>query len=152
VGKVALVLGAGNIASIAPLDVLYKLIAEGQVCLLKMNPVNDYLGPFLEEAFRSLIAQGFVRIAYGGADVGAWLANHALVEEIHITGSARTHDAIVFGGGSEGAARKAKDEPVNRRRVTSELGNVSPTIVVPAPCRSSCCRLRGTSRNRSSTP
>jgi aldehyde dehydrogenase (NAD(P)+) len=132
-GKVALVLGAGNIASIGPLDVLYKLVAEGQVCMLKMNPVNEYLGPFLEEAFRPLVIPGFVRIAYGGADIGAWLSNHALVEEIHMTGSTRTHDAIVFGSGSEGAARKAKDEPVNRRRVTSELGNVSPTIVVPGP-------------------
>jgi aldehyde dehydrogenase (NAD(P)+) len=133
VGKLALVLGAGNIASIAPLDVLYKLIAEGQVAILKMNPVNEYLGPFLEEAFRPLIVPGFVRIAYGGGDVGAWLSNHALVEEIHITGSARTYDTIVFGSGSEGAARKAKDDPVNRRRITSELGNVSPTIVVPGP-------------------
>jgi aldehyde dehydrogenase (NAD(P)+) len=133
VGKVALVLGAGNIASIAPLDVLYKLIAEGQVCLLKMNPVNEYVGPFLEEAFQPLIAPGFVRIAYGGGDVGAWLSNHSLVEEIHITGSARTYDTIVFGSGSDGAARKAKDDPINRRRVTSELGNVSPTIVVPGP-------------------
>ncbi|MGZ3426871.1 MAG: aldehyde dehydrogenase family protein, partial [Polyangia bacterium] len=71
VGKAALVLGAGNIASIAPLDVLYKLVAEGQVCILKMNPVNEYLGPFLEEAFAPLITEGFVRVAYGGVDVGA---------------------------------------------------------------------------------
>jgi hypothetical protein len=133
VAKLALVLGAGNIAAIAPLDVLYKLVAEGQVCMLKMNPVNEYLGPFLEEAFRPLITEGFLRLAYGGSDVGEWLCNHALVEEIHITGSARTHDAIVFGRGPDGAARKAKDEPVNRRRVTSELGSVSPTIVVPGP-------------------
>src|SRR6266508_6146768 len=59
VGKVALVLGAGNIAAIAPLDVLYKLVAEGQVCMLKMNPVNEYLGPFLSEAFAPLVAAGF---------------------------------------------------------------------------------------------
>jgi aldehyde dehydrogenase (NAD(P)+) len=133
VGKVALVLGAGNIASIAPLDVLYKLLAEGQVCLLKMNPVNEYLGPFLEEAFRPFIDAGFVRIAYGGAEVGAWLCEHALIEEIHVTGSARTHDAIVFGGGRDGEKRKQNDQPKNSRRVTSELGNVSPTIVVPGP-------------------
>ena len=132
-GKVALVLGAGNIASIAPLDVLYKLVAEGQVCVLKMNPVNEYLGPFLEEAFAPLVAQGFVRVVYGGGDVGAWLTEHPLVEEIHVTGSARTHDAIVFGAGPEGEARRAKDQPKNPRRVTSELGNVSPTIVVPGP-------------------
>ena len=132
-GKVALVLGAGNIASIAPLDVLYKLVAEGQVCVLKMNPVNEYLGPFLEEAFAPLVAQGFVRVVYGGGDIGAWLCEHPLVEEIHVTGSSRTHDAIVFGAGPDGEARKAKDQPKNARRVTSELGNVSPTIVVPGP-------------------
>lgn len=131
VGKVALVLGAGNIAAIAPLDVLYKLIAEGQVCVLKMNPVNEYLGPFLEEAFKPL--DGFVKVVYGGGDVGAWLCHHPLVEEIHVTGSARTHDAIVYGAGPEADARKAKDQPINPRRVTSELGNISPTIVVPGP-------------------
>jgi aldehyde dehydrogenase (NAD(P)+) len=133
VGKVALVLGAGNIASIAPLDVLYKLVAEGQVCLLKMNPVNEYVGPFLERAFQPLVERGFVRVAYGGADVGAWLSSHRLVEEIHITGSARTHDAIVFGAGPDAEARKAKNQPKNDRRVTSELGNVSPVVVVPGP-------------------
>ncbi|HEX9100673.1 MAG TPA: aldehyde dehydrogenase, partial [Polyangia bacterium] len=122
VGKLALVLGAGNIASIAPLDVLYKLVAEGQVCLLKMNPVNEYLGPYLEEAFAPLVAGGFVRVVYGGGDVGAWLCEHPLVEEIHVTGSARTHDAIVFGAGPAGEARRKKDEPKNPRRVTSELG------------------------------
>ena len=28
-------------------DVLYKLFVEGQVVMLKMNPVNDYMGPIL---------------------------------------------------------------------------------------------------------
>jgi aldehyde dehydrogenase (NAD(P)+) len=37
VGKVALILGAGNIASIAPLDVFQKLFLENQVVILKMN-------------------------------------------------------------------------------------------------------------------
>ena len=55
------------------------------------------------------------------------------MDEIHITGSSRTHDAIVFGGGAEGAARKAAGQPVSTKRITSELGNVSPTIVVPGP-------------------
>src|SRR5579862_1295793 len=54
-GRVALVLGAGNVNSIAPLDALYKLFVEGQVVLLKMNPVNDYLRPILEMAFSPLI-------------------------------------------------------------------------------------------------
>jgi aldehyde dehydrogenase (NAD(P)+) len=132
-GAVAVVLGAGNIASIAPLDVLYKLFAEGSVCLLKMNPVNDYLGPILEDIFGDLVEAGFVRFAYGGSAVGERLTGHERVDEIHITGSSRTHDAIVFGSGADGAERKARGEPVNTKRVTSELGNVSPTIVVPGP-------------------
>ena len=133
VGRVALVLGAGNIASIGPLDVLHKLLAEGQVCLLKMNPVNEYLGPFLAEAFADLVAAGYVELAYGGVEVGEYLAAHSLVEEILITGSARTHDTIVFGPGADGEARRKQNQPRNSRRVTSELGNVSPIIVVPGP-------------------
>ena len=132
-GAVALVLGAGNIASIAPLDVLYKLVAEGQVVLLKMNPINDYLGPFLEDAFGDLVKDGFVQLAYGGVAAGEYLCNHPDISEIHITGSAATHDAIVFGAGSEGAERKSSNAPANPRHITSELGNVSPTIVVPGP-------------------
>lgn len=130
-GKVALVLGAGNVASIGPLDVIYKLFVEGQVCLLKLNPVNDYLGPYVEESFACLIREGFLEMAYGGADVGAYLCQHQGIDEIHITGSDKTHDVIVFGPGEEGQRRKARNEPALTKRITSELGNVSPVIVVP---------------------
>lgn len=129
---VCLVLGAGNIASIPPLDVLYKLLADGSVCILKMNPVNAYLGPIFEDIFSPLVDGGFVRFAYGGAEVGRYLCEHALVDEIHITGSDKTHDAIVFGS-EETAKRKAENRPVLNKPITSELGNVSPTIVVPGP-------------------
>ncbi len=129
--RVALVLGAGNISSIAPLDVLYKLIADGAVCILKMNPVNDYLGPVFEQAFEPLIRGGFLRMAYGGAEAGKYLCAHPLVDEIHITGSDKTHDAIVFGDGADAADRKRRNDPVLRKPITSELGNVSPTIVLP---------------------
>jgi len=136
-GTLALVLGAGNIASIPPLDLLHKLYAEGQVVLLKMNPVNEYLGPLFEEIFAPFVERGFVRFTYGGADVGAYLVDHPLVEEIHITGSERTYDAIRFGTGTEGAERKRRGEPLNTRRITAELGGVGPTIVLPGPWRSS---------------
>jgi aldehyde dehydrogenase (NAD(P)+) len=132
-GKVALVLGAGNIASIAPLDVLYELVVKGCVCILKMNPVNDYLGPFLEEVFDAFVQRGFVRFAYGGVDVGQYLTAHDRVDEIHVTGAESTYDAIVFGGGPEGEARRRRDEPITTKRVTAELGGVGPTLVVPGP-------------------
>ena len=132
-GGVALVLGAGNVSSIPPMDVLTKLFAENRVCLLKMNPVNEYVGPHLAAAFQVFVDAGVLRIVYGGGDVGAYCSQHDGVDEIHITGSDKTHDVIVYGPGEEGARRKAADEPVNPRPITSELGNVSPVIVVPGP-------------------
>ena len=129
--SVALVLGAGNVASIGPLDVIYKMFAEGSVCLLKLNPVNDYLGPYIEQAFACLVADGYLDLAYGGADVGAYLCQHEGIDQIHITGSDKTHDAIVYGVGPEGNRRKGQDQPVCNKRITSELGNVSPVVVMP---------------------
>jgi aldehyde dehydrogenase (NAD(P)+) len=132
-GFVTLVLGAGNISSIPPLDVLAALYAHGSVALLKLNPVNGYLAPVFARVFASLIGEGFVRVTGGGADVGAYLTAHPGIDAIHLTGGERTHDAIVFGVGDEGAARKRAGRPVLAKPVTSELGNVTPVIVVPGP-------------------
>ncbi len=132
-GKVALVLGAGNIAAIAPLDCFQKIFVEHQVTLLKLNPVNDYLYEFLQASLKPLIDADALRIVRGGADIGAYLCDHADVEEIHITGSQASHDAIVWGQGDAGRAAKTKGMPRNARRITSELGAVCPTIVVPGP-------------------
>lgn len=128
---VSLVLGAGNVASIGPLDVVHQLFVEGRVALLKFNPINDYISPHVERSFAGLIADGFFRTAFGGADVGEYLVRHPGVDVVHITGAAGTHDAIVFGTGAEGAARKARSEPLLDKPITSELGNVSPVIIVP---------------------
>ena len=132
-GKVALVLGAGNVPSIGPMDIFYKLFVEDHVVIIKMNPVNAYTGPLIEEAFHTLIDKGFLRVVYGGAAEGAYLCNHTGVDEIHITGSDKTFDAIVFGTGAEGATRKAQNHPTLTKPITGELGNVSPVIVVPGP-------------------
>lgn len=130
-GGIGAVLGAGNIFSIAPLDVLYQLFADNRVVALKLNPITDPLLPVLEKIFAPAIDRGFVRILTGGADVGTALVNHPDVASVHMTGSAVTHDAIVFGTGAEGAQRKAAGTPLLTKPITSELGGVSPTIVVP---------------------
>ena len=133
-GRTVLVLGAGNLTMIPAMDVITKLFNEGKVCLLKMNPVNSYHGPFLEEAFAEPIARGFLAVAYGGAEEGAYLARHPGIDEIHLTGSDRTYDALVWGPpGPEREARKARNAPLVTKPVTAELGNVSPVLVVPAP-------------------
>lgn len=132
-GRVALVLGAGNISSIAPLDCFQKLFLEHQVVLLKLNPVNDYLHDVLQTALEPLIRRNALRIVRGDRKVGAWLTTHLDIDELHITGAGSTHDAIVWGMGAEGEANKRAATPKNPRRITSELGAVCPTIVVPGP-------------------
>lgn len=130
-GAVSLVLGAGNIAAIAPLDCFHKLFVEHSVVVLKLNPVNDYLKDFLDRAFEPLIRRNALRIVRGDAKVGAHLCEHPLVDSIHITGAGASHDAIVWGIGEEGRKNKAAGKPRNSKRITSELGAVCPTIVVP---------------------
>ena len=131
-GRVGLVLGAGNVASIAPTDLLYKMFVCDQVVLVKMNPVNEYLGPVLERAFGCLVEAGFLRFAYGGPDVGIHLTRHPRIEAVHLTGSDRTYDAIVWGTTlEEQARRRAERKPAVSKPVTAELGCVSPVIVVP---------------------
>ena len=72
-----------------------------------------------------------LRIVDGGAAAGRYLTAHPRIDEVHITGSDKTYDAVVFGTGAEGARRKAADDPVLDKPVTAELGNVSPVVIVP---------------------
>src|ERR1700685_2219115 len=133
-GRVVLVLGAGNIAAIPPMDVITKMFNEGKVVLLKMNPVNAYLGPYIEEAFAEAIKHSFLSVVYGGAEEGRYLVYHSDIDEVHITGSDKTHDNIVWGpAGREREIRMQRHEPLLKKPITSELGNVSPFIVVPGP-------------------
>ncbi|WP_411742430.1 aldehyde dehydrogenase family protein [Rhodococcus sp. IEGM 1330] len=128
---VGVVLGAGNITSIAPLDALYELIAFNRVVALKLNPIMDPLLPVFEKVLAPLVDIGALRLLTGGADVGTYLVQHLSVDHVHMTGSAITHDAIVFGPGPDGAARKAANDPILTKEISSELGGVSPTIVLP---------------------
>ena len=132
-GKVALVLGAGNASGLPATDVLYKLFVEKQAVLLKMSPVNEYLGPVFAESFRSLIESGYLQIVYGGASEGKYLCHHPKVDEILLTGSHKTFEAIVFGEGADGKRRKAEGRPLLTKRIVGELGSVSSVIVVPGP-------------------
>lgn len=133
-GKVCLVLGAGNNSAVCPIDIVYKLFAENQVVILKMNPVNDYEGPFLEQAFQALIQDGFLRVVYGDAELGKYLCHHPEIDTVHITGSEHTHDVIVWGQTSqEQAERKLAKEPLLKKPITSELGCVTPVMIVPGP-------------------
>ena len=133
-GRVALVLGAGNVSSIAPMDAFYKLLVENEVVVLKTNPVNSYLGPHWERALAPFIEAGYLAVVHGGGKEGAYLAEHPQIDTLHVTGSDKTYDAIVWGASpDEQARRKAAHDPKNRRPFTAELGCVTPVLVVPGP-------------------
>ena len=133
-GGIGLVLGAGNITAIPVLDVLYELLAHDRVVLLKVNPTQDSLVPVFEKALAPLVAAGFLRIVRGAGDVGAFLTAHDAFAHVHITGSAPTFDAIVWGTGAgtaQAKRRKRENRPLLKKPITAELGGVSPIIVVP---------------------
>lgn len=145
--NVALVLGAGNQLPAVVLDVLHKLVVEGDVVALKMNPVNDYLGPFIALALEPLVSAGFLAFLYGGGGVGAAAAGDPRISSVHLTGSARTFDALVWkgeakkklGGGKSGKKGGNADDEATAlweetplgKPVTGELGCVTPVIVLP---------------------
>ncbi len=133
-GRLVAVLGAGNLAMIPAMDVITKMFNEGKACILKMNPVNAYLGPVIEDAFRSAIEQGFLSVVYGGAAEGEYLVRHRHVDEVHVTGSDAAFNSIVWGtAGPERELRMAGNAPWIKKKITSELGNVSPVIITPGP-------------------
>jgi len=128
---VTAVLGAGNVASITPLDVVHQMFVEGRTVVAKCHPMNEYIGPQLESAFGHLIDEGYLRFVYGSPTVGAALVGHEAVGSVHLTGSERTFNTIVWGSGAEAAERRREGKPLLHKPITAELGNVSPVIVVP---------------------
>ncbi|MCA9229900.1 MAG: aldehyde dehydrogenase family protein [Planctomycetales bacterium] len=130
--QIAGVLGAGNVSTIPATDTLYKIFHEHQAVLLKLNPVNDYLDPIFRDALKPLVDADLLRIVCGGRDIGEALVQHPGIDTLHLTGSHLTHDAIVWGADeSERARRKLENQPLVAKPVTSELGNVTPWIIVP---------------------
>lgn len=132
-GKVALVLGAGNVSALTINDTYHQLINERNVVLIKVHPVTEYLGELLIKIFAPLIQRGFLQVVYGGAAEGVYLCQHELIEAIHITGSDKTYENIVYGSGDVGEQNKRNRQPMLTKQITSELGNVTPAIIIPGP-------------------
>jgi hypothetical protein len=126
-----LVLGAGNISSIAPLDVLYVLYADNRVAALKLNPIMNPMKDVFTRIFAPFIELGVVEILTCDVETGNALAHHPDIAAVHMTGSEQTHDAIVWGPGEQGRANKAAGTPLLTKPISSELGGVAPVIVVP---------------------
>ena len=130
--SITLVLGAGNFSSIPYLDVLYHLITRKSVILLKLNPVNDYLKPVFEKVFQNFIERGYIIVTNGDIDESKYMATHPGVNHIHLTGSDKTYEEIVYGKHLTDKEKKLKSiTKINTKPITSELGNVTPFIIHP---------------------
>ena len=130
--SITLVLGAGNFSSIPYLDVLYHLITRKSVILLKLNPVNEYLKPVFEKVFQNFIERGYIIVTTGNIDESKYMANHPGINHIHLTGSDKTFEDIVYGRELTDKERKTKSlSKINNKPITSELGNVTPIIIHP---------------------
>jgi len=132
VSQTTLVLGAGNVSSVPFSDAIHHSLVQGRQVILKMNPVNAYLKPIFEQAFAPLFTEGLLVAVDGDSKTGQELVDHPAVDHVHLTGSIQTHDRIVWGSTpQEQQNNKEQKSPRLTKTVTSELGNVSPWIVVP---------------------
>jgi len=130
--SITLVLGAGNFSSIPYLDVLYHLITRKSVILLKLNPVNEYLKPVFEKVFQNFIERGYIIVTTGNIDESKYMATHPGINHIHLTGSDKTFEDIVYGRELTDKEKESKSlTKINTKPITSELGNVTPIIIHP---------------------
>jgi len=130
--RITLVLGAGNVSSIPVLDALFHMIAYKSVIYLKLNPVNDYLLPIFNQVFEPFISKGFMIISEGDMEASKYLTKHDGFHHTHLTGSNYTYENIVYERTLNEKERSLKTlTKVNKKPITSELGNVTPIIVHP---------------------
>lgn len=101
-----LLLGAGNQATVVGCDIAHLVFAKGVSLICKLNPVNDYLKPHIIRAFQPLVDLGIVQIICGDIGTAQTLIHHQSIDGIHMTGSDKTYDAIMWG------ATKKTDEPM----------------------------------------
>ena len=130
--EVCLVLGAGNQTFLAFGDLIYKMFVEGHLCVLKHHPLRSFSHPFLCDLFKELIDDGFFFALQTDLQTSQWLCDHPLVDSVHMTGGKANHDAIVWGKTQEEQAEnRQRQTPRLSKPMTSELGCVTPWVVVP---------------------
>eukprot|EP00808_Paulinella_micropora_P002713 g46620.t1 len=117
------ILGPGNFAG--PTDILHTLFLDNHVAVYKFNPVTQDLAPVMRRILAPLIDAGYLYLAVGGVQQGDKLAKDPRLNDLLLTGSNKTYDAIVFGPDQQKRQRLVK------KPFMAELGSVNPWIIVP---------------------
>jgi hypothetical protein len=132
-GGLMILLGAGNQVSLTAVDILQGLFIRNCVVYLKQHPLRDYANKLLAKMFGPLIDKGYLDMELHTSNERVLaLIHHADVTAVHLTGGKKTHDLLVFGTDANEREKNMKNKtPKLKATVTSELGAVSPWIVVP---------------------
>ncbi|KAL3919059.1 MAG: hypothetical protein SGILL_003945 [Bacillariaceae sp.] len=132
-GGLMLVLGAGNQVALTAVDILQGLFMRNCVVYMKQHPLRDYANEILSKIFAPLIEKGYLDLElHANNERSAALVYHSDITAVHLTGGKKTHDLLVFGADpKEQAKNKMKMTPKLKATMTSELGAVSPWVVVP---------------------
>ena len=135
---ITLILGAGNVSSIPLLDTIYDMVVNRHCILLKLNPVNEYLKPVFEKVFENFISRGFMIVTNGDVDISKYMTSHLGISNMHLTGSDKTYEKIVYGSELQEKDKGKKTlTKKNKKPFTTELGNVTPFIIHPGNWSSS---------------
>eukprot|EP00948_MAST-09A_sp_MAST-9A-sp1_P002587 g2587.t1 len=129
----ACILGAGNKDFLTVVDIIENLFIHNQVVLVKHHPLRPYMHEIVTFLLMPLIEAGIlVSVHDRGLENNQFLVYHPKCNHIHLTGSGRTVEAIVWGSDqSERLDRKALDSPKTNASITCELGCVTPWIIIP---------------------
>jgi len=132
-GGLMIVLGTGNHVFLTYIDILHGLFIRNHVVYMKQHPIRTYANDFLSKLYAPLISKGYLSIeSHTTIERSSALVYHPDVDAIHLTGGKATHDALVWGADpKERECNLKAKEPKLSATVTSELGAVSPWVVVP---------------------
>lgn len=121
------VLGAGNHCFLSINDVLHGLFVENSVVFLKHHPLRGHQDAIVRHIFAPLMERGFFATELDvSIERTKEVVYHSAVSKVHLTGGKATHDAIVWGAGSNKLGT-----PILKAQMTSELGCVTPWILAP---------------------
>ncbi|MGE0142685.1 MAG: hypothetical protein AB7T19_05285 [Planctomycetota bacterium] len=123
-GGRGLVLAAGNVSALAVTDCLQLLCSKSPRVTVKLPPGLAALAPILREVFVPL-GVDTVEVLVGDAALARTLALDESFTAIHLTGAGRTLAALE-------RTLTARSSPP---RLTAELGNVTPLVIVPLAYR-----------------
>lgn len=131
-GGLMIILGAGNQAVLIFTDVLDAMFTRDYVVYLKQHAIRNYVNGFMEKILAPLISRGYLALeAHTTNERCSNLVYHPDVDALHITGGKTTHDLLVWGVDPKEREQNLKANTPKIENVTSELGAVSPWVLVP---------------------